>query len=339
MTGFRQFLELAVTGVPLSSDQMVAAMDAILSGDASDVEIAGFLTALRTRGETPEEIAAAANAMRHRAISVDAPANAVDTAGTGGDGANTVNISTAAAIIAAGCGVPIAKHGNRALSSKSGSSDILEQLGVRLDIDAPTISRCINEANIGFMFAALHHKAVGHAANARKALGIRTMFNVLGPLSNPASTKRQLLGVFSPDLIRPIAAVLIELGVTHAWVVHGTDGLDELTITGETHVASVVNGTIEEFVVTPEDAGLERRDISTIIGGTPSENAAAMRAVLAGEKNAYRDVAVLNAAAVMMIAEKATTLKEGALLAQSAIDTGKAQAALDRLVEISNGNS
>ena len=258
MSAFRPFLAAAMSGRSLSADEMRAAMGVVLDGGASDIELAGFLAALRARGETVEEIAAAAQAMRSRALVVEAPENAIDTAGTGGDGADTFNISTAAALIVAGAGVPVAKHGNKAASSKSGSSEVLEALGVKLDIPPTQISRCITDAKIGFMFAALHHGAVRHAAAARTALGIRTMFNVLGPLSNPAGAKRQVLGVFSRDLVRPIAEVLPRLGVEAAWVVHGEDGLDELTTTGKTFVAELRDGGVREFEVTPEDAGLPR---------------------------------------------------------------------------------
>ncbi len=336
MSEFRPFLSKAVSGAPLSAGEMRGAMDAILTGAADDIEIAAFLTALRVRGETVEEIAAAAQAMRDRALRVEAPENAIDTCGTGGDGAGTFNISTATALIVAGCGVPVAKHGNKAATSKSGSSEVLAALGVKLDIPPEKISRCIAGANVGFMFAALHHKAVRHAAAARKTLGIRTIFNVLGPLSNPAGARRQLMGVFARDLLRPIAEVMPSLGVEAAWVVHGADGLDELTTTGPTFVAALKNGMVEEFEVSPEDAGLKRADLSDLQGGNPQENAAAIRRLLDGERGAYRDIAVLNAAAALVIAEKAPDLMTAALLAEGAIDNGLARSTLASLVEISN---
>ena len=336
MSDFRPYLALAASGAPLSAEEMRGAMDAILSGAASDVEIAGFVMALRARGETVEEIAAAAAAMRDKALSVEAPADAVDTCGTGGDGAGTFNISTAAALIVAGCGVPVAKHGNRAASSKSGSSEVLAALGVKLDIPPALISRCIAEARLGFMFAALHHRALGHAAAARKALGVRTLFNVLGPLSNPARAKRQVMGVFSRDLVRPIADVMPRLGVEAAWVVHGSDGLDELTVTGPSHVAALKNGAVEEFEVTPEDAGLNRAAPDDLKGGGPEENADAIRRLLAGEPGPFRDIAVLNAAAALVVADKAGDLDAAARMAEAAVDDGAASRALDRLVEISN---
>lgn len=339
MSGFTHFLAQAISGDPLPADEMAGAMDAILSGVASDIEIAGFLAALRTRGETVEEIAAAAQAMRKKALCVIAPAEAIDTCGTGGDGAGTLNISTAAALIVAGCGVPVAKHGNKAATSKSGSSEVLAALGVKLDIPPAQISRCINDAKVGFMFAALHHKALGHAAAARKALGIRTIFNVLGPLSNPAGAKRQLMGVFARDLLRPIAQVMPRLGVEAAWVVHGSDGLDELTITGPTFVAALKDGVVEEFEINPEDAGIKRAPMADLKGGNPQENAAALRRLLDGERGPYRDIAVLNAAAALVVARKAPDLMTAGLLAEAAIDNGAAKRALKKLIEISNSAS
>lgn len=336
MSAFTPHLQRAMSGAPLTAAEMRAAMNALFSGEASDIEIAGFLASLRARGETVDEIAAAAQAMRDHALKVDAPDDVIDTCGTGGDGAGTYNISTAAALIAAGCGVRVAKHGNKALSSKSGSSEVLEALGVRLDIPPAQITRCIEDANVGFMFAALHHKAVGHVAAARKALGVRTMFNVLGPLSNPAGAKRQVMGVFARDLVRPIAEVMPHLGVARAWVVHGGDGLDELTTTGVTHVAELKDGVVREFEVKPEDAGLDQAQASDLEGGDPKENAGALRRLLDGEKSAYRDIAVLNAAAALIVAEKANDLYAAARMAENSIDGGAAQAALDKLIAVSN---
>ena len=336
MSEFTPYLAKAANGETLSAGEMENAMGVILSGGASDVEIAGFLMALRTRGETPEEIAAAAIAMRDKALKVKAPAGAIDTCGTGGDGAGTFNISTAAALIVAGAGVPVAKHGNRAASSQSGSSEVLAALGVKLDIPPERITRCIEEAGLGFMFAALHHRAVGHAASARKALGVRTMFNLLGPLSNPAGAKRQVMGVFSRDLLRPIAEVMPRLGVEAAWVAHGADGLDELTTTGPTYVAALQDGVVREFEVTPDEAGLPRARPADLVGGDPQENAKALRRLLAGDKTAYRDVAVLNAAAALIVAGRAESIYEAARLAEDAIDNGAALRALERLVQISN---
>lgn len=336
MSAFTPYLAKAASGTVLTAEEMRAAMGVVLSGEASDIEIAGFLMALRARGETPEEIAAAAGAMRDKALKVEAPVDAIDTCGTGGDGAGTYNISTAAALIVAGCGVPVAKHGNRAASSKSGSSEVLAALGVNLDITPAIITRCIEEAGVGYMHAALHHQAVGHAATARKALGVRTMFNLLGPLSNPAGAQQQLMGVFARNLIRPIAEVMPRLGVKSAWVVHGSDGLDELTTTGPTYVAALKDGAISEFEVTPEDAGLSRAAAEDLTGGDPQYNADALRRLLDGEKGPYRDIAVLNAAAALIVAGKADDLNAGARTAEAAIDDGKSANALSRLSAISS---
>ncbi len=336
MSEFTPHLQRAMSGMPLTAAEMREAMNALFSGEASDIEIAGFLAALRARGETVEEIASAAQAMRDHALRVDAPDDVIDTCGTGGDGSGSYNISTAAALIAAGCGVCVAKHGNKALSSKSGSSEVLEALGVKLDIPPAQITRCIKEANVGFMFAAIHHKAVGHVAAARKGLGVRTMFNLLGPLSNPAGAKRQVMGVFDRDLVRPIAEVMAHLGVARAWVVHGSDGLDELTTTGLSYVAELKDGAVTEFGVTPEDAGLSPAKASDLAGGEPSENAAALRRLLEGEPSTYRDISVLNAAAALIVAGKASDLAAAARMAEQAIDSGAAKAALDKLVAVSN---
>ncbi len=339
MSAFRPYLAAAMSGRNLSGDEMGAAMGVILDGGASDIELAGFLAALRARGETVEEIAAAAKAMRSKALTVEAPAEAIDTCGTGGDGADTFNISTAAALIVAGAGVPVAKHGNKAVSSKSGSSEVLEALGVKLDIPPAQITRCIENANVGFMFAALHHGAVKHAAAARRGLGQRTMFNVLGPLSNPAGAKRQLMGVFARDLVRPVAEVLPHLGVEAAWVVHGSDGLDELTTTGPTFVAALDQKQIREFEITPQDAGLKAADPQDLVGGAPAENAASIARLLDGEGGAFRNIAVLNAGAALVVSKAAGDISAGARMAEQSIDSGAAKDALARLVETSNAMS
>ncbi len=336
MSAFTPHLQRAMSGRPLSATDMRDAMEALFTGAASDIEIAGFLSALRARGETVGEIAAAASVMREHALKVEAPEDVIDTCGTGGDGGGTYNISTAAALIAAGCGVRVAKHGNKALSSKSGSSEVLAALGVKLDIPPAQITRCIHDANVGFMFAALHHKAVGHVAAARKALGVRTIFNVLGPLSNPAGAKRQVMGVFARDLVRPIAEVMPHLGVTRAWVVHGEDGLDELTTTGVSYAASLEDGMVSEFEVSPEEAGLPRAHAGDLKGGDPAENAEALRLLLDGEKSAFRDIAVLNTAAALIVAGKANHLEPAARMAEGAIDSGAAKSALSKLVKFSN---
>lgn len=336
VSAFRPFLEKAANGLPLGPDEMRAAMEILLAGGASDIETAGFLMALRARGETVEEIAAAASAMRAKALRVEAPDSVVDTCGTGGDGAGTFNISTAAALVAAGAGVRVAKHGNKAASSLSGSAEVLEALGVKIDTSPDRIARCINEARVGFMFAALHHRAVANVAAVRKALGVRTLFNLLGPLSNPAGARRQLMGVFAADLIEPLARALLKLGAVRAWVVHGEDGLDELTLTGRSFVAEVIDGSVRTFTVTPADAGLPEAPAAALKGGSPKENAAALTALLDGERSAYRDIVILNAAAALIVADRARTLAEGAAIAAASIDQGKAKEALKRLIAISN---
>ena len=330
------FLKKIAAGALLSTDEMRAAMDAMLSGECSESQIAGLLMGLRGRGESVEELAAAATMMREKAVKVSAPDGAIDTCGTGGDGANTYNVSTAVALVVAGCGVPVAKHGNKAASSLSGSSQVLASLGVKLDVTPEQITRCIQDANVGFMFAAIHHSTVANVAPARAALGVRTMFNVLGPLCNPAHTKRQLMGVFSKDLLRPIAGVMNQLGIEHGWVVHGADGLDELSTTGTSFVAELKNGNVTEFEVTPEDADLARASLEDLRGGTPDENAAAITALLAGEQTAYRDIVLLNSAAALIIAGKVDNLRDGAALAAQSIDSGAAKTALKKLVQISN---
>lgn len=336
VSAFRPFLEKAANGLPLDPAEMRAAMEILLAGGASEIETAGFLMALRARGETVEEIAAAAAAMRAKALTVEAPDSVVDTCGTGGDGAGTYNISTAAALVAAGAGARVAKHGNKAASSLSGSAEVLEALGVRIDPPPETIARCIREAHVGFMFAALHHRAVANVASVRKSLGVRTLFNLLGPLSNPAGARRQLMGVFAADLVGPLAHALLQLGAIRAWVVHGEDGLDELTLTGRSFVAEVIDGAVRTFTVTPEDAGLSETSAAALKGGSPRENAAALRALLDGERSAYRDIVIFNAAAALIVADRAQTLAEGAGLATASIDDGRAKEALEKLIKISN---
>ncbi len=336
MSAFRPFLEKAASGQALSGAQMSAAISLLLEGGVSEIEAAGFLTALRARGETVEEIAAAARTMRERALPVDAPEGAIDTCGTGGDGAGTLNVSTAAALVAAGAGAKVAKHGNRAASSRCGSAEVLEALGVKIDIPPERIALCIRDAGVGFMFAALHHRAVANVANVRKTLGIRTLFNLLGPLSNPAGARRQLMGVYGRDLVEPAASALLSLGTTRAWVVHG-GGMDELSTAGESFVAEIIDGSVRTFRVSPEDAGLPRADAAALKGGSPQENAEAISALLDGERSAFRDFVLLNAAAALIIADRARDLKEGAALAAASIDAGRARAALEKLVAISNG--
>jgi anthranilate phosphoribosyltransferase len=336
MNGFAALLDLARSGRTLSRAEMRAATDHLLSGAAADDDIAAFLIALKARGETVDEIVAAAEAMRARAMRVEAPDDAVDTCGTGGDGAHTYNISTAVAFIVAGCGVPVAKHGNRAASSRSGAADVLGALGVNIEAPPETTARAIREAKVGFMWAALHHKAFAQVAAVRRKLGVRTLFNALGPLTNPAGARRQLMGVYDRALCEPLAKALIELGAAHAWVVAGEDGLDELTTTGASLVSEAKSGAVRSFTVTPEEAGLARAAPDDLKGGDPAENAAALRRLLDGERGPYRDIALLNAAATLIVAGKAATLRDGAALAGRSIDDGGARQALARLVAISN---
>ncbi|HEY1736277.1 MAG TPA: anthranilate phosphoribosyltransferase, partial [Methylovirgula sp.] len=285
--------------------------------------------------EAIDEIAGAVSAMRAKMVRVTAPPDAIDIVGTGGDGHGTYNVSTLAALIVAACGVPVAKHGNRASSSKSGSSDVLGALGVKLGLPPKGIEACLSGAGICFMAATTHHAAIRHISAVRSELGTRTLFNLLGPLSNPASVKRLLLGVFSRAWLEPLAEVLRTLGTERAWLVHGADGLDEVTVTGPTFVTALENGTIRSFEIEPEDAGLRRTALADLVGGDAAQNAAALTDVLNGAKNAYRDIAIFNAAAALVVAEKAANLSEGAKLAAAAIDEGRAKAVLGKLVKIS----
>jgi anthranilate phosphoribosyltransferase len=323
-------------GERLSEDESAAAFDTIMSGDATPAQIGAFLMGLRVRGETVAEIAGAARTMRAKAASLTAPEGAIDTCGTGGDAQGTFNVSTAAALIAAACGVPVAKHGNRALSSKSGSADVLTALGVKIDADFALVARSLQECNIGFLMAPRHHSAMRHVAGARVELGTRTIFNLLGPLANPAGTKRQLVGVFSDAWVKPIAEVLGRLGAERAWVVHGSDGLDEITTTGPTQVAEWHQGKLRLFTVAPDEVGLARAQAADLKGGDAAYNAGALRRLLDGERGPYRDIAVLNAGAALVVAGKAETLAQGIVLAAAAIDTGRARDTLDRLVAITN---
>ncbi|WP_457586083.1 anthranilate phosphoribosyltransferase [Ensifer canadensis] len=335
MSDLKPFVAKVAAGEALNREDARAAFEIIMSGAATPSQIGGFLMALRVRGETVDEIVGAVAAMRARMLPVDAPANAVDIVGTGGDGAGTYNISTLASLIVAGAGVPVAKHGNRALSSKSGTADALSCLGVKLDIGPEAISRCINEAGVGFMFAQQHHSAMRHVGPTRVELGTRTIFNLLGPLSNPAGVKRQLVGVYAPQWVQPLAEVLRDLGSENVWVVHG-EGLDEITTTGTTQVAALENGKIRTFNLTPEDFGLQTVTLDALKGGDGAHNAVALQAVLDGAENAYRDISLANAAASLMIAGKAANLGEGMTLARQSLSSGGAKAALQRLVSVSN---
>ena len=335
MEAMKPILAKAATGDPLSPDDAEAAFEIIMSGEATPSQIGGFLMALRVRGETVPEIAAGAKVMRAKSLKVQAPPDAIDTCGTGGDAKGTYNISTAASFVVAGCGVRIAKHGNRALSSKSGSAEVLQELGVKIDITPLDVTRCIEQAGIGFMMAPLHHSAMKHVGPTRQELGTRTIFNLLGPLSNPAGTKRQLIGVFDRQWVRPLAEVLKSLGSERAWIVHGSDGLDELTTTGVSYAAALSDGDIREFEVNPADLNIPISTPDDLVGGTPSENAVALRAVLEGQKGAYRDIVVLNSAAALVVAGKEDDLSAGVESASRAIDGGAAREVLEKLVKTS----
>jgi anthranilate phosphoribosyltransferase len=338
MTGdiedFRTLLGKVADGESLSEAEAERAFDIMMSGDATPSQMGAFLMALRVRGETVEEITGAVRVMRAKAVHVTAPEGAMDIVGTGGDASGSYNVSTATAIVVAGCGVPVAKHGNRAASSKSGSADVLSALGVDIEADFEKVEQAIHEANIGFLMAQRHHGAMRNVGPTRVELGTRTIFNLLGPLSNPADVKRLLVGCFSRHWLEPMAEVLGKLGAERVWVMHGSDGLDELTTTGVSYVTEYRDGAISALEVTPADAGIAEARPEDLKGGTPEENAAALRALLDGAHGAYRDIVVYNAAAALVVAGKASDLREGAGQAAEAIDSGKAKAALEKLVAI-----
>ena len=321
-----------------SPDEIRDCFSAIMDGEVSQIQMAAFLTALKMRGERVEDIAAAASVMREKAMVIEAPEGAMDIVGTGGDGIGTYNISTATAFVVAGCDVPVAKHGNKAVSSKSGAADVLSCLGINLDCEMTTVRRALDEAGICFLMAPRHHSAMRHVAPVRADLGLRTIFNMLGPLANPALVSRIMVGVFDPGLCVPFARALADLGTTHAWVVHGDSGLDEVSTTGPTRVAALASGAIEEFTVSPDDLGLATASIDELRGGTPEENAASLRAVLDGATGPYRDIVIMNAASALVAGGYAPSLQDAAERAIESIGSGKAMAALDRLVAITNSN-
>jgi len=336
----KDLLHQLLAGHPLSAAQAQEAFAHIMSGQAEPCQTAALLTLLAAREPTTDELVGAATVMRQHVVPIAVPANLhdrlLDTCGTGGVGSRLFNVSTAAAIVAAACGVPVAKHGNRALSSKSGSADVLAALGVRTDADFSLVRESLWDNNIGFLMAPRHHSAMRHVGGVRVELGTRTLFNLLGPLSNPAGARRQLVGVFAGQWVEPMAEVLGRLGTERAWVVHGTDGLDELTVTGPTHVAEWRDGRLHRFQVTPEQAGLPLSQMADLKGGDAEHNATALLRLLDGEKGAYRNIVLLNAAAALVIAGQAGDLKDGAAQAARAIDGGTARRALVRLVEITN---
>ncbi|GHE01306.1 anthranilate phosphoribosyltransferase [Defluviimonas sp. 20V17] len=316
---------------PLTREEAEGAFQILFDGEATPAQMGGLLMALRTRGETVGEYAAAAAVMRAKCLKVAAPAGAMDIVGTGGDGKGTLNISTAAAFVVAGAGVPVAKHGNRNLSSRSGAADALTELGINVMIGPQVVEKALKEVGIAFMMAPMHHPAMRHVGPVRIELGTRTLFNILGPLTNPAGVRRQLTGAFSADLIRPMAEVLQALGSEKAWLVHGGDGTDELSIAAPSMVAALEDGKVHEFTVAPEDAGLPTHPFEAILGGTPADNAAALRALLGGEKGAYRDAVLLNAAAALVVADRAADLKAGVEIAAESIDSGAAKAKVEAL--------
>ena len=327
----KPLISKAIDG-PLTREEARRAFSIIMDGQATQAQMGGLLIALRTRGESVDEYASAAQVMRERCRMVRAPKGAIDVVGTGGDGKSTLNISTAAAIVVAGAGVPVAKHGNRNLSSKSGTADALSILGVNVMAEPETVETAIATAGIGFMMAPVHHPAVRHVMPVRQELGTRTVFNILGPLTNPAGVKRQLTGSFSRELIRPMAETLAALGSESAWVVHGDDGTDEISISGPTFVAGLENGVVREFSIAPGDAGLPEHPFESIIGGTPEYNAEKIVNLLGGEAGPYRDSVVFNASAALLIAGKASALSDGVEMARKSIDTGAARSCLDALV-------
>jgi len=332
----KPYIARLADGDRLDVDAATDAFGVIMSGEATPSQIGAFLMALRLRGETVEEITGAARIMREKALTVAAPPGAIDCCGTGGDASGTVNISTAVSFVLAGSGVPVAKHGNRALSSRSGAADVLAALGVNIDADLRLVERALAEARVAFLMATRHHSAMRHVGPTRVELGTRTIFNLLGPLSNPAGARRQLIGVFAQRWLEPIAHVLSNLGTEAAWIVHGLDGLDEMTTTGPTRVAELRAGVVRTFEIVPEEAGLRRAEPDQLKGGDAEENAAALRTVLDGAPGPYRDIVLLNAAAALIVADRAGSLADGAAMAAETIDSGRAAAALARLVAITN---
>jgi anthranilate phosphoribosyltransferase len=336
MDDLKSIIGKVATGATLSRDEAASAFDSMMSGEATPSQMGGLLMALRVRGETVDEITGAVTAMRGKMLRVDAPSNAIDVVGTGGDASGSFNISTCAALIVAGAGVPVAKHGNRALSSRSGAADVLAALGVNIDLTPERIAHCIREAGIGFMFAPAHHPATKNVAPTRVELGTRTIFNLLGPLSNPAGVRRQMVGVFSKQWTEPLAVVLKNLGAEQAWVVHGSDGLDEITTSGPTSVTALENGAIKSFEISPEQVGLPKVNPEALRGGDAATNAKAVEDVLEGKPSPYRDVALFNAAAALVVSGKAKDLNGGMELAVKSLDSGEAEGRLDRLIVVSN---
>jgi anthranilate phosphoribosyltransferase len=324
-----------VSGNSLTTEQAAMVMGEIMDGEATPAQFGSFVTALRLKGETVEEIAGMARVMREKSVPVSVAGPMVDTCGTGGDASKTFNISTTAAFVVAGAGVKVAKHGNRGMSSGCGSADVLDALGVRIDLGAPEVERCLENVGIGFMFAPVFHPAMKYAAPSRREIGIRTVFNILGPMTNPASAQSQLLGVFEESLVMKMAQVLCLLGCRHALVVHGEDGLDEITLGGKTTVCELKGEEISRYYIDPEDFGFPRTGLSSLRGGPPQENADILRRVLRGEKGPYRDIVLVNAAAALVAGDLATDLEKGVRLASEAIDSGRAMEKLEGLITLS----
>ena len=333
---FPTLIAHAATGQTLSTEQAEQAFNIMMAGEATPAQMGALLMALRVRGETVDEITGGAKAMRRRAVAIDAPDGAIDTCGTGGDAKGTFNVSTGAAIVSAACGVPVAKHGNRALSSRSGSADVLTGLGVNIEANMELVRKALWQANIGFLMAPRHHGAMRHVAPTRVELGTRTIFNLLGPLANPAGAKRQLIGVFDAIWAEPMAQVLRNLGSERVWVVHGSDGTDELTTTGPSQVVELLQGNLQKFEVTPEEAGLTRVALEDIKGGDGDQNARTMAAMIDGAPGPIRDIVLLNTAAALIVAGRADNLNDGVTIAADAIDNGSARATLDKLIAITN---
>jgi anthranilate phosphoribosyltransferase len=336
LESFKPLIAKIATGAALTRDEATHAFAQILSGGATPSQVGAFLMALRVRGETVDEIQGAVSAMREKMVRVTAPAGAIDVVGTGGDASGSWNVSTLAGLIVAACGVPVAKHGNRAASSKSGAADVLQALGMKIGGTPEEVERSIAASGFGFMLAPAHHPSMRHVGPVRVELGTRTIFNILGPLANPAGVSRILIGVFSPAWLEPIAKTLKGLGTEKAWIIHGSDGLDEITTTGPTEAVALEGGALRRFEITPEQAGIARATPEALKGGEPAHNAEALRGVVDGARNAYRDIAVLNAAAALVVAGKAADLKDGAGQAQSALDQGKVRAVLDKAIAATN---
>lgn len=332
----KALMNRVATGKPLSATEMGDAFEALMSDEALPTQRAAFLMALRARGETISELTGAAQLLRSKMVPVTAPDDAVDIVGTGGDGHGTYNVSTCAALVAAGAGLNVAKHGNRSVSSKSGASDVLQALGVKVDVGPEVVSRAIKDAGVGFMWAPMHHPAMKHWAPVRADLGVRTIFNMIGPICNPASVKRQIVGVFDRTWLEPMAHALKNIGVERACVVCGSDGMDELTTTGPSHVAELRDGEISQFDITPEEAGLARVSIDALKGGDAEVNATAIRDVLGGASNAFREIVLFNAGAALMVGGKAENVADGVTIAAKSIDNGAASAALQKLIDVSN---